>query len=85
MQVVFAVKGAFVEDLKPMLAASKGGGQKKSLQRGSIMWISLSGPWVSLSGLWVAGPHNFPCHMGWVPLPFQQVLGSPFSPKSYSF
>ena len=35
--------------------------------------------------LWVAGNNNFSWCVGWVPLPFQEALGSPFSPKSHSF
>ena len=56
--------------------ADKGRGQKEGFHLGPIMWVSYF-------GLWVAGPHSFPC-VGWVPLPFQKALGSPFSPTSHS-
>ena len=54
----------------------KGGAQKKGFHPGLIMWVSYF-------GLWVARPHDFPCCIGWVPLPFQKALGFLFPPKSY--
>ena len=56
----------------------KGGDQKKGFYPGPVMWVSYF-------GLWAACLHNFPCCVGWVPLPFQKASGSPFSPKSDSF
>ena len=41
-------------------------GQKKTFHSEPIMWVSYF-------GLWVAGPHNFSCCAGWVPLPFQKA------------
>ena len=57
-------------------SSCKGVGQKKGFHLRPIMWASYFGPWD-------AGLYNFPCGFGWVPLPFQQATGSPFSPKSY--
>ena len=57
---------------------AKGGGQKKDFHSGPIMRVSYF-------GLWVSGPYNFPCCVGWVPLPFQKASGSTFSSKSHSF
>ena len=48
--------------------------QKKGFYSGPIIWDSYF-------GLWVVGPHNFPCCVGWVPLPFQKASGSSFSPQ----
>ena len=64
--------------LYPEFFLPKGGGQNKGFHSGPIMWVSYF-------GLWVAGPHNFPCCVGWVPLPFQKATDSPFSSKSHTF
>ena len=66
----------FANVISPL--SSKGGGQKKGFHSEPKMWVSYF-------GLWVASPNNFPCCVGWVPLPFQKAPGSHFFPNLTRF